>query len=366
MAVNVDPVLDCPVDEVPDGTELIRAAVRWHFDPETGSPFWLRRAATLGFDPVEEVTSFADLAKFPNIVNELRDAPVRDLIPRGYGPDPDVVGIFESGGTTGAPKRVMLMADWQERYLGWVGRGLDERGFPRDVDYLVVGPTGPHIMGQMSRQLARRRGGVAFHVDFDPRWVKKCIATGGPEEGARYADHLIGQAVDILETQDVGVMVITPPLLERMARSDELIDLINAKLQAIYTAGASMDPDTRYLMRTEILTDVDLHGSYGGTMGMSPTLTRLGRPDAVSEIQDPFSPHVTFSVVDPETREPVPYGERGQVVMNHVSKALFIPNNAERDLATRIEGLPGQLGDSVTDVAPMPQFDGETVIEGVY
>jgi hypothetical protein len=81
---------------------------------------------------------------------------------------------------------------------------------------------------------------------------------------------------------------------------------------------------------------------------------------------DPFAPYISFSVVRPGTHEVVPYGERGQVVMNHLSKSMFMPNNLERDEATRVEPLPGQLGDSVADVTPVAVFDDETVIEGVY
>jgi hypothetical protein len=52
--------------------------------------------------------------------------------------------------------------------------------------------------------------------------------------------------------------------------------------------------------------------------------------------------------------------------MNHVSRSMFIPNNDERDLATRVPPLEGQLGDSLSDVAPFGVFGGEEVIEGVY
>ena len=40
-------VLDLPYDVSPDPEEFIRAAMEWHFDPETGSPFWLDRARSL-------------------------------------------------------------------------------------------------------------------------------------------------------------------------------------------------------------------------------------------------------------------------------------------------------------------------------
>ena len=62
----------------------------------------------------------------------------------------------------------------------------------------------------------------------------------------------------------------------------------------------------------------------------------------------------------------MPYGERGQVVMNHVSKGMFIPNNLERDTAIRMPGPDGHVGDSVSEVAPVAVFGGEPVIEGVY
>ena len=71
-----------PVD---DPEAYLRAAMAWHFGEDTGSPFWLRTAQTLNFDPVTDVKTFADLRLFPNLVNELRSVPVEDLIPRGYG-----------------------------------------------------------------------------------------------------------------------------------------------------------------------------------------------------------------------------------------------------------------------------------------
>src|SRR3981081_1729995 len=95
-----NPVLDVAFDVRPDPDEFIRAAMDWHFNPATGSPYWLERAKSLEFDPRARGKSFADLARFPTVTNELRDVRAQDLIPRGYGPHPDVLGVFESGGTT--------------------------------------------------------------------------------------------------------------------------------------------------------------------------------------------------------------------------------------------------------------------------
>jgi phenylacetate-coenzyme A ligase PaaK-like adenylate-forming protein len=365
MTHHSDPVLDCPPDQVPDATELIEAAMRWHFDERTGSPFWLSRAKTFDFDPRRDVHTPADLALFPNLVDELRDVRVEDLIPAGYG-GADVLGVFESGGTTGPPKRVVFLADWIDRLMGWQLAQLERQGIPRNVNWLALAPSGPHIFGELTTQLARRRGGLRFFIDLDPRWVKKCIAAGRADEADRYADHLVTQAGYVLDSQDIGVLVTTPPLLERLARRDPLVKLINERVRAIQWGGAHMDADTRHLLRTEVFGGVALFGMYGSTMTLGGAAERRGLTDDDPCIFDPFSPYISYSVVDPDTHAPVPYGSRGRVVMNHVSKSAFIPNNLERDIATRIAPPAGQVGDSVADVAPVAVFGGEAVIEGVY
>lgn len=366
MPELADPILDLPFDERPDPDEFVRAAMEWHFSPETGSPFWLRRAATLEFNPRLDVKSLADLALFPNVAPELRDVPARDLIPRGYGPRPQLVGVFESGGTTGAPKRVVCPRDWMDRLLAWSDAGLDRHGFPRDRDWLGLVPTGPHIVGELFRRSATVRGGLGFTVDLDPRWVKKMVASGRGEAADAYAEHLIDQAALVLRTQDIGVLTITPPLLERLAARDELVDLVNEKVRAIRWGGTQLDADTRDLFRSEVFPGVTLYGHYGSTMILGIAGERAGLPDGSPCVFDTFSPYVTFSVIDPGTGRPVGYGERGQVVMHHVSKALLLPSNLERDTAVRIEGPAGLAGDSAADIAPVARFESEDVIEGVY
>ncbi|HSZ29337.1 MAG TPA: AMP-binding protein [Pseudonocardiaceae bacterium] len=360
-----DSILDLPLDAQPDPEKFIQAAMQWHFHPATGSPYWLRRATTLDFDPRTDVKNVEDLALFPNIVNELRDVRVEDLIPRGYGPNPDVVGIYESGGTTGAPKRVVFLRDWSDRATAWMSSQLDAHGVPRNVNWLSVMPTGPHAAGTSLAGQAMQRGGLLFTVDMDPRWVKKLIAAGKADEAVAYAEHLVEQAGFLLRSQDVGVLMTTPPLLERIARHDELVELINQKVSAIQTGGAHMDADTHSLFRTEVFPDVTLVNVYGSTMILGGSAERLGGQDGPC-VFDPPSPFITFAVIDPDTGTPVAYGQRGQVVMNHVSKAMLLPNNLERDMATRIEPPTGQVGDSVADVTPVATFDNETVIEGVY
>jgi phenylacetate-coenzyme A ligase PaaK-like adenylate-forming protein len=366
MLQHANQVLDAAFDARPDPDEFVRAAMDWHFSRDTGSPFWLTRAQSLDFDPRTDVRSLKDLSLFPNVTNDLREVPARDLIPHGYGEEPEVVGVFESGGTTGAPKRVVLLRDWWDRMLAWYVAHLEARGVGRRREWLALVPGGPHLVGEMIRRQAASLGGLCFAVDLDPRWVKQLIAARRPEEADAYAEHLIDQAALVLESQDIGVLMTTPPLLERLARRERLVELVRQKVQTILWGGAHMDADTRLLYRTEVFPGITLDGNYGSTMVLGGAAERPGLTAEDPCIFDPFSPYITFSVVAPETGRQVAYGERGQVVMNHVSKSFLLPNNLERDMATRSRPREGDVGDAVADVAPVQRFDDETVIEGVY
>lgn len=357
-------LLDVPRSTPIDDPEAyLRAAIAWHFGEQTGSPFWLRAAKTLDFNPLTDVTTFTDLRLFPNLVNQLRDVPVEDLIPRGYGSPAPLPQIFESGGTTGAPKRTAQLPDWVAQVIEWQTEDFATGGFQGGRGFLCLMPSGPHGVGYFSRLVSERLGSVFHPIDIDPRWVKKIAARNATEEVAAYVDHVVEQAVYILQTQNIANLHATPPLLEAMARDDRVVDLINGKIRYLLLSGAHVDADTLDLLR-DIFPDTNITMAFGSTMVLSQAVTRS--TDGETFVFDPRTPYVVFWVVDPETGEPVPYGELGQVVMNHISKGMFIPNNLERDMAIRMPGPAGQFSDSVSAVRPVTTFEGEPVIEGVY
>ena len=158
---------------------------------------------------------------------------------------------------------------------------------------------------------------------------------------AGYVDHVIEQARWILQAQNVANMHTTPPLLEAIARNDADVDLINEKIRWLLLSGAHVDSDTLDVLR-DIFPDTTITMAFGSTMILSqaihshcsrptvpPSLSILGRPTSSSG----------WSILTPE--RPVPYGERGQIVMNHISKGMFIPNNVERDSAIRLRWTRG-------------------------
>jgi len=227
---------------------------------------------------------------------------------------------------------------------------------------LCLMPSGPHGVAHFDRAVAERLGSAFHAIDLDPRWVKKLAARNARAEIAAYVDHVLEQARHVLQTQDVVNLHATPPLVEAIARDDDLVDLVNSQIRYLLLSGAHVDMDTVDLLR-QIFPKAAIAMAFGSTMVLSQAATRV---DGESIVFDARSPYVFFRVIDPDTGAEVPYGERGQVVMNHISKGMFIPNNLERDTAIRTPPPDGHIGDSVSEVAPVAVFGGEPVIEGVY
>ncbi|RKT55466.1 phenazine antibiotic biosynthesis protein [Saccharothrix australiensis] len=347
-------VLRAPLDELPDVDTMIAAAVRWHFDPRTGSPFWLEIARSLPFDPIVDVVDVAGLRRFPDVGDRLRTAAVADLVPKGFGATARPPLVFQSGGTTGVPKRIVELGFWR-RTARWLDRCLDAHGIERGGDWLYLGPTGPHVVGYAFGLVAARRGGVFHTVDFDPRWVKR-----DPAQLDAYLDHVVEQAACALRTQRISVLWATPPMLVALADRPELVELVAPTVDGVVWSGTSADPETLHLLETEVFPEARLVGVYGNTlMGAAPQ-----RPGDDGCVFEPFSPHAVLELVDPEGR-PVGYGERGQVRFHHLSADLFLPNVLERDLATRRPPSRVDGPDGLSEVAPAPRPD-LTVTEGVY
>ena len=64
----------------------VREIIEWHFNPETGCPFWLDWAKKAGWNPAAEVNTFADLvARFPHFQDEwLRDLQPEVWVPKKF------------------------------------------------------------------------------------------------------------------------------------------------------------------------------------------------------------------------------------------------------------------------------------------
>ena len=190
--------------------------------------------------------------------------PVDDLIPRGYGTPAPIPLIFESGGTTGAPKRTAQLPDWVEQVTRWQVEDFATGGFVRGGGLLCLMPSGPHGVGYFSREVSRRLGSAFHAIDLDPRWVKKLTARRAAAEVSMYVDHVLEQAQFILQTQNVANLHTTPPLFEAIARDDRLVDLVNEKIRYVLLSGAHVDIDTLDLLR-DIFPQTTITMAFGST-----------------------------------------------------------------------------------------------------
>jgi phenylacetate-coenzyme A ligase PaaK-like adenylate-forming protein len=341
----------------------VRATIQWHFSPETGCPFWLEWAQKAGWNPLEEVTSYADLiAKFPHFQDEwLRDLPNEVWIPRTYQGKPYY--IFETGGTTGMPKQRI---GWEDHWRDYeeFSDTLDETYFPRGANWLMLGPTGPRRLRLTIEHLAHVRGGVCHHVDLDPRWVKRVIANKQFDVAKQYMEHVVEQGVALLKNRKITCLFTTPKLLEAL---DEKLSVPDAGIQGVFCGGTQMTPQmVRFLIEEVLDNRAQFVPTYGNTLMGLACSRPLSPEDNYSITYYAPQPRAILRVVDPnDTAQTVPYGEWGRVELTTLTREFFMPRFLERDEAQRREPWGRFAWDGVGEVRPFGALE-QKAIEGVY
>ncbi|MBI5367789.1 MAG: hypothetical protein HZA54_12190 [Planctomycetes bacterium] len=340
----------------------MRAVVRRHFSPDTGTPFWLDWARSAGWDPATAVSGWADLGRFPNFNDEwLRDEPLDRWVPRACAGRPFCV--FETGGTTGMPKQ---RPSWEDHRLDYAefSKTLDDAAFPRGAAWLALGPTGPRRLRLAIEHLAHLRGGVCFQVDLDPRWVVKLLARQEFELANRYKAHVIDQAVILLTHRKIECLFATPKLLEALG---ERLSIADAGVKGVFCGGTSMTPqNVRFLVEEVLENRVAFVPTYGNTlMGLACSRPLLPA-DRWSVTYHAPQPRAVLRVVDPaDTARTVEYGAVGRVELTTLTPEFFLPRFLERDEAVRRPPCALYPWDGVGDVRPFGQLD-QKVVEGVY
>jgi hypothetical protein len=339
----------------------------WHFNPETGTPFWLEWAAKAGWDPRREVRSFADLVKFGHFEDEwLRGGPVRRWVPKGLADRP--VFVFETGGTTGIPKTRINIDDFRTDYELF-SRTLPDEHFPRGANWLMLGPSGPRRLRLAVEHLAQYRGGISFCVDLDPRWVIKLIRKGWMEHLKAYQEHVIDQAVTTLSAgHDIKCMFTTPKLLEALALRLEQngTTIRKAGITGIFSGGTEFTPQWNRFAHEELLDGAYMTPTYGNTlMGLAASAPSGPHNDYKITYYAP-QPRAVIEVVDPENPDrTVDYGGTGRVMLTTLTKELFMPRFLERDEGEREPPYDAYPWDGVSGVRPFAKFASTTTV-GVY
>lgn len=342
--------------------DWVREIVAWHFDPATGCPFWLDYAAKLDWDPRTEIQGYDDLSRFGLFQDEwLRGGPVRRWVPKAYAKSP--LYVFETGGSTGVPKSRINIDDFRIDYTEF-SKTLPDDAFPPGADWLSLGPSGPRRLRLAVEHLAQVRGGICFHVDFDPRWVIKLIKKGDTQGVEAYKAHVIDQGLTLLGAHsNIRCLFTTPKLLESLCDRASLKKL---GITGVFCGGTEVTPQFHRFAREELIEGAYFALTYGNTLMGLACHKPFDPADHYAVIYYPPHPRAAVDVVDQDNPDRVvEYGKTGRVRLTTLTKEFFMPHFLERDQAEREPPIELYPWDGVRNVRPFRGME-ETVVEGVY
>jgi len=329
-----------------------------HFDSNWGTKFWIDRAQRLGVDPRNDVECFEDLAVLGDLsAHDLRQRPLTDYIPRLFHDQVGKMVLGQTGGTTGAGTWTAYREDeFESAFVEPYALAAAHVGFPRGERWLFIGPSGPHIIAKASPRLARRVDSPEpFSVDFDPRWARKL-----PDDSIasqRYAQHIVDQTMDVINTQDIGVLFATPAILARL--SQVMTEAQRLRIQGVHYGGMALDTDLLRSLQTESFPNAIHLSGYGNTLlGCCLELSaEPGRTPAYF----PMGERLVFETLDANGK-PTKFGEPGQLRVTRLDETFLIIRLLERDHA-RLVAPPDDApqGFALPGVSnPIPHHDPDS------
>jgi hypothetical protein len=277
----------------------------------------------------------------------LATRPIEDFIPRSLLSRRSELIVAETAGTLGRAKfGVHRRDEFHAAFIEPFIAAAKRVAFPRGLNWLFIGPSGPHIIGKAAVACANAMGSPdPFTIDLDPRWAKKLPPdTFG---WRRYLEHVEAQAMTIIESQNVGVLFSTPIVLQSLA--SRIGDRGRNEIRGIHLGGVSVSPQQRELFADKFPNAVILSGYGNSLFGMMPEL-------AFSAAQGfAYYPHGARLIVrivpsdggsaEDRLQEDAPYGQRGQVVISRLDETQLIVNLMERDSAIRVSPPPSAFPD---------------------
>lgn len=374
-----------------DEEAYVQAVMDIHFDETYGTPFWRKKMDELGFDPREEVESIEDLRKLGEADEEaLRERPVQDFMPRLFAraergswdkydevePDLSMYDLSKSSGSTGKKKIMPWREPLSDEAAEWYSHNFDVR----DIDagnWIVTGPSGLYE-GQMV-EAAKKRGQNAYFNGVETRrlkpqtkelgqltnnplgFAKEALTNPGKVpaalQGLARMKYSLQAMEEDLESEEVEVLASVPAVTKRahgMLESDSTVSN-PGDIEAVIMSGMEVNE--------KILDEVS--GMYENAeivpmYATSFTGPNFDNPDTEDLEYQSLNPFISFGVIEQggepfQSREEVEYGERGQVVLNHLSEGFLWPNQTERETAERREPSDtlGTDGDGIADIRPL-------------
>jgi hypothetical protein len=234
---------------------------------------------------------------------------------------------------------------------------------------MMLGPSGPRRLRLAVEYLTQYRGGICFGVDLDPRWVIKLIKKGWSEHLDAYKNHVIDQAVTILNAgHDIQCMFATPKLLEALALRLESMgtSIGKAGIKGIFSGGTEFTPQWNRFAHEELLDGAFMTPTYGNTlMGLAPSAPSGPQNNYKITYYAP-QPRAVIEVVDfDDPNRVIEYGQSGRVKLTTLTKEFFMPGFLERDEGEREPPCDKYPWDGISGTRPYRGVAESTTV-GVY
>ncbi|MCA9310195.1 MAG: hypothetical protein KDA21_03260 [Phycisphaerales bacterium] len=245
--------------------ERLRRVIDVHFDPRGGSAFWLERQQARGIDARRDVRHPDDLHLLGDMTPEMfQQRPLRDFIPRRFHQDLASFLVGQTGGTTGPGAWSAWRTDeFRAAFVDPFLAAAAHLNFPTAATWLYVGPSGPHIIGKVVRHLARGLDSHdPFSVDFDPRWARRL--PDGSFAQQRYLEHVVDQAMAVIDLQPVEVIFTTPAVLARLG--ERMSETQRHAIRGVHYGGMPLTAEALHTFQAHTFPGAIHVSGYGNTL----------------------------------------------------------------------------------------------------
>jgi len=307
---DLDPIEVASRDEI---SALQLQRMKWSLRPAYDNvPFYKQSFDKAGVHP-DDLHSLSDLSKFPFTVKQ----DLRDNYPFGLFavPREKVARLHASSGTTGQPTVVGYTARDIDTWATCVARSLRASG------------TRPGDVVQVAYGYGLFTGGLGAHYGAEKLGCTVVPVSGG----------MTARQVQLIEDFGASTIMVTPSYM--LSILDEYRAQGRDPRESPLNVGVFGAEPWTNAMRREIEQAFDMHAVdiYGLSEVMGPGVANecVETKDGLHIWEDHFYPEI----IDPETGEVLPEGEKGELVFTSLTKeALPIIRYRTRDLSRLLPG----------------------------
>jgi phenylacetate-CoA ligase len=326
---DLEPIESTSADELRDvQLERLRWSVRHAYE---NVPFYRKSFGSAGVHP-DDVKSLADLAKLPFTTK----SDLRDNYPFGMFavPREQVARVHASSGTTGRPTVVGYTKSDLATWATVVARSIRAAGGRRG-----------HVLHN-AYGYGLFTGGLGVHAGAEALGCTVVPVSGGMTE----------RQVQLIRDFQPDIIMVTPSymlsIIDEMERQG--VDPRSTSLKVGIFGAEPWTNDMRLDMQQRLdMHAVDIYG-LSEVIGPGVAAECVETKDGLTVWEDHFYPEI----VDPQTMQPVPDGELGELVFTSLTKqAMPIIRYRTRDLTRllpatarsmrRIEKITGRTDDMI-------------------